>query len=134
MMNNYFHDVATALLITSAFVMITLSRTAERQGHIEAVRYFVDVYPRLTLLARIALGWIWIGGTVRLFTYMDFEFANAVGKDQVPALIVKHLVMFSFVGAGGYLWLRLSRRVKELRRLVEESDNSRVAQGVDTPV
>ncbi len=115
MMNNYLHDFAAALLVTSAVVILVMARSVERQGHIEAVRYFVDIYPKLTLLARASMGWIIVAGAIRLYYYTGFEWAEAVGKDQVPALIVKHLMMFTAVGAGAYFWLRLSRKVKKLR-------------------
>ena len=121
MMNNYFHDVATALLITSAVVILLLARSAERTGEVEAIRYFVDLYPKLTILARISLSWIAVGGVIRLLTFVDFEWAAAVGKNQVPALILKHIVIFSVVGTGAYKWRQLSRKVKELRASIESS-------------
>ncbi len=121
MMNNYFHDVATALLITSAVVILFLARTAERTGEVEAIRYFVDLYPKLTILARISLSWIAVGGVIRLLTFVDFEWAAAVGKDQVPALVLKHIVIFTVVGTGAYKWRQLSRKVKELRASIESS-------------
>ena len=46
---------------------------------------------------------------------MDFEWANAVGRLQVPALILKHVLAFAFVGVGVYLWVKLDSRVKALR-------------------
>lgn len=122
MMNNYFHDFAAALLVTSAVVIMILARSVERQGHIEAVRYFVDIFPKLTLLARISIGWIIVAGAVRLYFYTGFEWAEAVGRDQVPALIVKHLMLFTAVGTGAYFWFRLSRKVRRLREQVEEHD------------
>ena len=122
MMNNYFHDFAAALLVTSAVVIFVLARSVERQGHIEAVRYFVGIFPNLTLLARVSMGWIIIAGAIRLYFYTGFEWAEAVGKDQVPALIVKHMMLFAAVGVGVYFWVRLSRKVRRLRERVEEYD------------
>ncbi len=116
--NNYFHDFATGLLITSAVAILVMARSVERQGHDDAIRYFVDIYPKLTLLARFSMAWIITAGAIRLYFFMGFEWADAFGTDQVPALIVKHLMMFTVVGTGVYFWRRLSKKVKNLRAQV----------------
>ncbi len=115
MMNNYFHDVATALLLASGVVMwIVLKRLGNAPGK-ALTDYFLSLYNSITGLAKFSLAWIVIGGVPRTIFYKDFEWANAVGKHQVAALIVKHILAFAFVGTGAYLWVKLSRKVEEIR-------------------
>lgn len=114
MMNNYFHDVATALLLASGVAMWVIVRRLEAHPAQEVVDYFLKVYRGVTGLAKFSLAWILIGGVPRTLAYKEFEWANAVGKSQVPALIIKHILAFLIVGTGAYLWIRLSRRIREL--------------------
>ncbi len=121
MMNNYFHDLASALFFTSAIVILFLARTVERTGQVEAIRYFVDRYLKLAVLARVSLAWIVVGGIVRLLTFADFEWAAAVDKNQEPSLILKFVIILSVVGIGAYKWRQLSNKIKELRASLESA-------------
>lgn len=116
MMNNYFHDVATALLLASGIVMWIVVKRLGDSSDKAVNEYFLSVYRGVTVLAKFALAWILIGGIPRTIFYKDFEWANAVGKSQVPALMVKHVLAFIFVGIGAYLWIRLSRKVDAIRK------------------
>ena len=115
MMNNYFHDVATALLLASGVAMWVVVRKLDRNPESAVADYFLKIYQGITGLAKFSLGWILIGGIPRTIFYTKFEWANAVGNSQVPALIVKHVLAFTFVGTGAYLWIRLSRRIREIK-------------------
>ena len=115
MMNNYFHDVATALLLASGIVMWIIVKRLGSENNEAVIGYFLKVYQGVTRLAKFALLWILIGGVPRTLAYKEFEWANAVGKNQVPALIVKHILAFIFVGCGAYLWIKLSRKIKQLK-------------------
>ena len=44
----------------------------------------------------------------------SFEWANAVGKMQVPALVAKHVLIFALVAVGAWGWLKLRRRAREM--------------------
>jgi len=116
MMNNYFHDVATALLAASAFALVVLLRRYEAgpRGP-EAARYFLEIAERMTKLARFSLAWIVLGGIPRTIWYGEFEWANAAGRGQVTALVVKHVVAAALVVAGVAFWRRLRRRVATVR-------------------
>jgi len=119
MMNNYFHDVATALLMTSGFVMWVIVRKMEKSVDKNVTAYFLRIYRSVTGFAKFSLIWIVLGGVPRILAYKQFEWANALGKSQVPALIVKHILAFLFVGLGAWFWIRLSRRVKEIKKTVQ---------------
>ena len=115
MMNNYFHDVATALLLASAVALWAMLRRFDPAGGPGAARYFLAIHGSMTRLARFSLAWIVLGGIPRTIFYAEFEWASAAGRGQVAALLVKHVLAFGFVGAGAWLWLKLRRRVREVR-------------------
>lgn len=112
MMNNYFHDVATALLAASGVALWVMMKRYEDGSGEEATQYFLSIYKGMTRLARFSLYWILLGGVPRTIFYRDFEWSNAVGHGQIPALIVKHILAFAFVGTGVYVWIKLNRKVK----------------------
>ncbi len=114
MLNNYFHDVATALLAASGVTMWIVAKRYEKHRNTHTLPYFLELYKGITGLAKFSLYWILIGGVPRTIFYKDFEWANAAGREQVPALIVKHILAFTFVGTGAYLWLKLSKKIKTL--------------------
>jgi hypothetical protein len=113
MLNNYFHDVATALLASSGVVLWVLLRRYEAgtRGP-DAARYFLEVQRSMVKLARFSLAWIVLGGIPRTIWYADFEWANAAGRGQVAALAVKHVVFAVVVGFGIAFWRRLRARVR----------------------
>lgn len=116
MMNNYLHDVATALLLASAFALWVMLRRydADARGP-DAARYFLQIHSAMARLARFSLAWIVLGGIPRTIWYADFEWANAAGRGQVAALVVKHVVALAFVVAGASLWVKIRRRVAGVR-------------------
>lgn len=115
MMNNYLHDVATALLIGSATAILVMEKVVNRIGEPAGALFFLTAYSRLTRLFHWALIWIVIGGIPRTIYYTRFEWANAAGKGQIPALIVKHVMMVILVVIGLQCWRRLRRLTGELR-------------------
>lgn len=116
MMNNYFHDVATALLLASGSVIWVIMKRYETSSQSkDTTDYFLSIYRSAIYFAKFSLLWIIVGGIPRTYFYTEFEWANAAGKGQVPALIVKHILAFAFVGTGSYLWLKINRRVKAIR-------------------
>jgi hypothetical protein len=121
MLNNYFHDVATALLLASGVTMWIILKNFGREQNSYVSNYFLKVYKGITNLARFSLIWIILGGIPRTIFYKDFEWSNAAGNAQIPALIVKHILAFLFVTGGAYLWIKLSKRVKEVN--IERNSN-----------
>ena len=122
MMNNYFHDVATGLLLASSFALWMIIRhygEAESRG---AKEYFLGIYDSMTRVARLSFWWIIIAGFPRTYFYREFEWANSVDYLQVPAIILKHVLVFAFVGTGLYMWHRFNRRVKDVRRFLSQPD------------
>lgn len=115
MMNNYFHDVATALLLASGVAMWLIMQRLGTTADEAVSRYFLSLHQGMTRLAKVALIWIVLGGIPRTLFYTEFEWANAAGKGQIPALIVKHVLFFLFVGAGAHLWVKINRQARSIR-------------------
>jgi len=110
LMNNYFHDVATALLAASGVVLGIMVAKYESGGDEAARLYFSRVYAGTVSLARFTLFWILLGGIPRTLYFRTFEWENALDHHQVPALIIKHLLAFTFVALGAWLWKKYSVR------------------------
>ncbi len=100
MMNNYFHDVATATILALAVVLwIVVSHLQKNrsQAGILMVRYL-----RKTLL--FCLAWLVTGGIVRIVAFSKYELPEAAFKGLTQALFLKHIVAFLIVLGGGILW------------------------------
>lgn len=120
MMNNYFHDVATALLAASAVLMLVLVRALDDAPSPDVARFVVRLYPRMTLLAKVALIWILLGGIPRTIFFTRVELATGVGTTGIAvALAVKHLIIFALVVLGALQWRRLAARYVELSDRIE---------------
>ena len=111
---NYSHDIATALLAASGAAMWLLAREYPEDASAAAERYFLRSYRSIARIARDSLYYILLAGVPRVIFYMRYEWSDLAGNMQIVAVIIKHIVMFLLVGTGGYLWIRLSRRVKAL--------------------
>jgi len=107
-LNNYFHDVATATLLSSAVILFVLGRQARVWGKPERLA-LARSYKTLTLFARGALAWIIIGGIPRTIFFYRAEFIPAAQKNIIPDLAVKHIVLVSAVVIGSILWVRLGK-------------------------
>jgi hypothetical protein len=112
-LNNYFHDVATATLLSSAVIMYVLGRQAQRGGEGER-QAFARAYGTLTKFAWGALIWIIIGGIPRTIFFPTFEFIPAEQKGIVADLAIKHVFLFSAVAAGAIMWVRMGKMVREM--------------------
>jgi hypothetical protein len=115
MMNNYFHDMATGLLVGSGFALHAIMRIQATMNTPEATRFFLKTNSHMKKLFKFALWWVVLGGVPRTIFYTSFEWANAADKLQVPALAVKHVMMFAAVVWGIVAWRRMQRKVEQLR-------------------
>lgn len=111
-MNNYFHDVATAVLLSSAVVLWVLGTRARREGP-EALGWFAGAFPVLSRFALGAIVWIVIGGIPRTIFFTQLEWDPAMQGGLVPALIVKHVLFVVAITAGGTMWWRLRSMLRE---------------------
>ena len=106
MLNNYLHDLATAVFAVSAVAAYLLRRSLAMQAAPATVQ------PLLRGIVRIgyfSLAWTLFFGFIRGLTYRQYEWAEAAGRDQVAALLVKHVILASLVIAGCVFLYRLHR-------------------------
>lgn len=115
MMNNYFHDVATALMMASAVVLHAIVRIQDAMSTPTATIFFLKTHRQMVKFFKFSLWWIIIGGVPRTIFYASFEWNHFADKQQVPALMVKHLLMAAAVIYGIRAWRRLNIRVAGLR-------------------
>ena len=115
MMNNYFHDMATGLLVGSGFALHAIIRIQATMSTPEATLFFLKTNAHMKKLFKFALWWVVLGGVPRTIFYTSFEWANAADKLQIPALAVKHVMMFAAVVGGVIAWRRMQKKVDELK-------------------
>ncbi|MBN2248253.1 MAG: hypothetical protein JW733_06100 [Coriobacteriia bacterium] len=110
-MNNYFHDVATAVLVAAAAIMWVLYRRALTGGP-DTLVALRNAYPSLTTFARWALVWVILGGIPRVFTFNTHDLGAVHGDMEylIPAIAVKHIFEVAAVVAGVVLWQRVKAR------------------------
>ena len=113
--NNYFHDVATAFLAAVAILMLLVDKKMGSQKDPQIIKLYVDLYRKFTRVARFALVWIIIGGIPRIIFYKQIEWDMAMGKGIIVALIIKHILMFTTVLIGLLFWRRLSIKISLLK-------------------
>ena len=117
MMNNFFHNVAAALLAASGIALwVILKKYESHPGHDEraVTEYFLSLYESMTRVAKFSLYWILIGGVPRTLFYRDFEWVTAIKHGQIPALIVMHILAIAFVVTGVRLWIKVKKRVSDI--------------------
>jgi hypothetical protein len=115
MMNNYFHDMATGLLVGSGFALHAILRIQRTMDSPTATLFFLKTNQHMVKLFKFALWWVVLGGVPRTIFYTSFEWANAAGNHQIAALGVKHVMMFAAVVWGIVAWRRMQKRVAVLR-------------------
>ena len=115
MMNNYFHDMATGLLVGSGFALHAILRIQMTMNTPQATLFFLKTNSHMKKLFKFALWWVVLGGVPRTIFYTSFEWANAADKLQIPALAVKHMMMFAAVVWGIYAWRRMQKKVDLLK-------------------
>ena len=120
MMNNYFHDMATGLLVGSGFALHAIMRIQTSMNSPEATLFFLKTNSHMKKLFKFALWWVVLGGVPRTIFYTSFEWANAADKLQIPALAVKHVMMFTAVVWGIIAWRRMQKKVALLRESLPE--------------
>lgn len=116
MMNNYFHDLAAGIVFVCGVTMFAMVDRAGKMGSREAKDIVLGVYPVLVHIIGGAIIFMLFAGVIRTFTYKEFEWANAVGNAQVPAIIVKHIVLGGIFFYGIAQWMKAHRKVKEMRK------------------
>ncbi len=106
MFSNYFHDLATAIFAVSAVTAYLLQRSLAMQASPATVQPVVRGVQRM---GYYSLTWTLVFGYIRGLTYRQYEWTEAAGRDQVAALVVKHVFLVALVIAGLVFLYRLRR-------------------------
>lgn len=114
MLNNYVHDVATGLLLISALWIGWSAKSMGDDPPPPVVETFRRTYLRSLRFVWASLALIVLTGVVRTLNFMRFEWFPALGKGLVPILVLKHVLIFTILGAGIYAWVQLRRRLRTL--------------------
>jgi hypothetical protein len=89
MLSNYFHDLATGLLFGSMVAYFVAVRAVEgRQPGLDRA-----LFARFRPIVKWALAAVLLLGVPRMIFYYDYEYLPAAGRDQITALIVKHVFL-----------------------------------------
>lgn len=115
MVNNYCHDIATAMLAASGITMWVIMRQLEKTGSPEVLSLLFSLYGSISKIVTFSLIWIAVGAVPRILTFSTFEFADALADNRLPGLMARHIFSFAMALAGAYLWISLIKRIKELR-------------------
>jgi uncharacterized membrane protein len=114
MLNNYVHDVATGLLLISALWVAWSARELGEKPAPAAVDLFRAMYRRSVHFVWGSVAVIVATGVIRTVNFMRFEWQPALGRGLVPVLVMKHVLIFTLLGVGGYAWLQLRRRLRRM--------------------
>ena len=104
MLNNYFHDLSVAFLWASSLMAHLVLRHWPGKPSQEVAKI-------LTRIAWGSLAWVMIGGAIRAYYYMDYEWLPKAGTAQIPALAVKHVLLFGLTAWGLVGVVRLRRKL-----------------------
>lgn len=112
LMNNYFHDVATAMLLASSVVLWVLMKNLGAGRDDVLVRYVEVLFRGVAAIFRFSVLWIVASGVLRIATFRSFEWFNTTHKHFEAGLIVKYGIAVIMIVVGSVLWLRISRALR----------------------
>lgn len=120
MMSNYFHDVATAMIMASSVTMWVILKRYEKNGSPETTALLVGLYKGISKV--VIFSWVWIlsAGLLRFLTFRTYEWPNAVEKHQENGLMVKYVIALAMMVGGAYLWILLLKKIRSLTSLQQE--------------
>ena len=108
LMNNYFHDVATAMLLACTVVLwILLKHLGEERDGV-LIRYAAALYRGVTGIFRFSVLWIIASGILRVATFRSFEWFNTTQKHFEAGLLVKYGIAIAMMTVGALLWRRVT--------------------------
>jgi hypothetical protein len=109
LMNNYFHDVATAMLLACSIMLGVLLKHLGTDQDDQLRRYAAALFRGITGLFWFSVLWIIASGIVRIATFRSFEWFNAAQKHFEPGLLFKYAIAVAMMVLGSVLWVRTSR-------------------------
>jgi putative copper export protein len=114
-LNNFFHDLASAMWFCGTLTLLALLRAGNKNGHPEVVDFSCRLFRRVSKITNISLAIVVLGGVVRAINYQKYEWLPALGRDQVVLLVVKHILLTGIVFGGIYIQVRMARQFRQAR-------------------
>lgn len=115
MFNNFFHDFTAALWLCSAGLIWWLMVRVKKNGQKQVMQFFNDSFD---VLFRISLGSLVLNlvlGVNRALAYFKYEYLPAAGREQVTALIVKHVLILVVVLTGVIVEFKAYKLVQTMK-------------------
>ena len=110
MLSNYFHDLSVAMLASNIIVVYLFARYLETYPDRSAA--VSNIFKKLSVVTYWSLGYVLAGGAFRAYYFMEFEWNPAVGRGQVAALVLKHVIMVGLTVFGVISHMRYVRRYR----------------------
>jgi hypothetical protein len=111
LMNNYFHDVATAMLLACCVVLWVLLRRLGNERDAALRGYVRSLYRGISGMFWFSVAWVLVSGVIRFATLASFEWVNAGRGGFTAGLLAKYAVAACMIIAGIVLWSRLTREM-----------------------
>jgi len=108
MISNYFHDLAVALLAAIIMVIYFIGKYLDKHSIKEEI--ISNLFRKLSVVSYVVLGYILFGGALRAFFFMEYEWNPAVGKGQITALVIKHIILFLITAYGIVIHIKYVRK------------------------
>lgn len=114
MLNNYLHDIATALLMASGVAVWLVTNEAASAANPRIRAFVQDIYRGMTRITFFVLIWISLSAIPRILAFTRLEWPSAYDKGQIPGLIAKHVLAFIIIVSGSFLWISISRAMRSV--------------------
>lgn len=114
MMNNYFHDVATAMLFASALAMKIIIKKHEESGP-GSLGHLIRFHRGISRIVTFSLVWIAVSAVPRILAFRSFELEHAYKIHNVHGLIAKHIIALGILIGGVLLWISLNKKMRLLQ-------------------
>lgn len=137
MMNNHFHDIATAMLMASGVILwlidkqLRISEIPPVSGFSSARVFMLGISRVISRIFFFSLIWISVSAIPRILSFTRIELPAAVSKNHISGLIAKHIFIYIVIVAGAILWIPINRRFKHMRTLHQSPETQR--PGTQTP-
>lgn len=116
MLNNFYHDFASAILVVCTVLMFVSVKYGESIASNDFNKFLAMLFPRLMHASVITLVLLLFAGVIRSFTYSWYEWVGDLGSTQIIVLIFKHVLMFSVTAYLIYIWIGVYNKIKIIRK------------------
>lgn len=114
MMSNYFHDVATAMIMAGSSSMWLILKIYEKSDSRDSGAFLLRLYRGFSKMIVFSWAWIVSAGLLRILTFRIYEWPNAVEKHQEYGLTIKYCVALGMMAAGAWMWSLVVVRMRAI--------------------